>query len=244
MTPLKNTFQYGHHTVTLETGEVARQADGAVLVNMSDTVVLVTAVAAREADPQRGFFPLTVNYQERSYAAGRIPGGFFRREGRPSEMETLIARLIDRPLRPLFPAGFTNEVQIIATVLSLNGEVDPDVPAMLGASAALALTELFSSLADCISASRAPELPSSPKASAAELLTVQSGSLKARINGSRARSSLSHPSAFADSDRTEAFSSFRAWISGSTALLSPISPRVMAALARSMIFSPWRTGMT
>ena len=139
MTPLKTTFQYSDHTVTLETGEIARQADGAVLVNMSDTVVLVTAVAARETETQRDFFPLTVNYQERSYAAGRIPGGFFRREGRPSETETLIARLIDRPLRPLFPDGFTNEVQIIATVLSLNGEVDPDIPAMLGASAALAL---------------------------------------------------------------------------------------------------------
>ncbi|MFO1430897.1 MAG: polyribonucleotide nucleotidyltransferase [Candidatus Competibacteraceae bacterium] len=139
MTPLKTTFQYGDHTVTLETGEIARQADGAVLVNMSDTVVLVTAVAARETELQRDFFPLTVNYQERSYAAGRIPGGFFRREGRPSETETLISRLIDRPLRPLFPDGFTNEVQIIATVLSLNGEVDPDIPAMLGASVALAL---------------------------------------------------------------------------------------------------------
>jgi polyribonucleotide nucleotidyltransferase len=140
VTPLKKTFQYGEHTITLETGEIARQADGAVLVNMSDTVVLVTAVGARETEPSRDFFPLTVNYQERSYAAGRIPGGFFRREGRPSETETLISRLIDRPLRPLFPDGFTNEVQIIATVLSLNGDVDPDVPSMLGASAALALS--------------------------------------------------------------------------------------------------------
>lgn len=139
MTPQKSTFQYGNHTVTLETGEIARQADGAVLVNMSDTVVLATAVAARQTETQRDFFPLTVNYQERSYAAGRIPGGFFRREGRPSETETLISRLIDRPLRPLFPDGFTNEVQIIATVLSVNGEVNSDVPAMLGASAALAL---------------------------------------------------------------------------------------------------------
>jgi len=139
VTPQKSTFQYGNHTVTLETGEIARQADGAVLVNMSDTVVLVTAVAARQTETQRDFFPLTVNYQERSYAAGRIPGGFFRREGRPSETETLISRLIDRPLRPLFPDGFTNEVQIIATVLSVNGEVNSDVPAMLGASAALAL---------------------------------------------------------------------------------------------------------
>jgi len=139
VTPQKSTFQYGNHTVTLETGEIARQADGAVLVNMSDTVVLVTVVAARQTETQQDFFPLTVNYQERSYAAGRIPGGFFRREGRPSETETLISRLIDRPLRPLFPDGFTNEVQIIATVLSVNGEVNSDVPAMLGASAALAL---------------------------------------------------------------------------------------------------------
>ncbi len=140
MTPLRKTFQYSNHTVTLETGEIARQADGAVLVNMSDTVVLVTAVGARETESSRDFFPLTVNYQERSYAAGRIPGGFFRREGRPSENETLISRLIDRPLRPLFPDGFTNEVQIIATVLSLNHEVDPDIPSMLGASAALTLS--------------------------------------------------------------------------------------------------------
>jgi polyribonucleotide nucleotidyltransferase len=140
VTPLRKTFQYGKHTVTLETGEIARQADGAVLVNMSDTVVLVTAVGAHETEPGQDFFPLTVNYQERSYAAGRIPGGFFRREGRPSENETLISRLIDRPLRPLFPDGFTNEVQIIATVLSLNNEVDPDIPSMLGASAALTLS--------------------------------------------------------------------------------------------------------
>ncbi len=140
MTPLRKTFQYGQQTVTLETAEIARQADGAVLVNMSDTVVLVTAVGSRATQPGRDFFPLTVNYQERSYAAGRIPGGFFRREGRPSENETLISRLIDRPLRPLFPDGFINEVQIIATVLSLNGDVDPDIPAMLGASAALALS--------------------------------------------------------------------------------------------------------
>jgi len=139
VTPLKKTFQYGNYTVTLETGEIARQANGAVLVNMADTVVLVTAVATQETEVGRDFFPLTVNYQERSYAAGRIPGGFFRREGRPSETETLISRLIDRPLRPLFPDGFTNEVQIIATVLSLNKEIDPDIPSMLGASAAVAL---------------------------------------------------------------------------------------------------------
>jgi len=138
--PIKKSFQYGNHTVTLETGEIARQASGAVMVNMSDTVVLVTAVAMAEAREGRDFFPLTVNYQERNYAAGKIPGGFFRREGRPSEKETLISRLIDRPLRPLFPKGFTNEVQVIATVMSLNEDVDPDIPSLLGASAALALS--------------------------------------------------------------------------------------------------------
>jgi polyribonucleotide nucleotidyltransferase len=126
--------------VTLETGEIARQTSGAVVVNMADTVVLVTMVAARETEEGRDFLPLRVDYQERSYAAGRIPGGFFRREGRPSESETLTARLIDRPLRPLFPDGFTHELQIIATVLSLNSQVDPEIPAMLGASAAVALS--------------------------------------------------------------------------------------------------------
>ncbi len=140
MTPIKKTFQYGQHTVTLETGEIARQASGAVLVNMADTVVLVTVVAERETEQTRDFLPLRVDYQERTYAAGRIPGGFFRREGRPSESETLTARLIDRPLRPLFAEGFTNEVQIIATVMSLNNEVDPEIPALLGASAAVALS--------------------------------------------------------------------------------------------------------
>ena len=140
MNPVKKTFQYGEQTVTLETGVIARQASGAVLVNMADTVVLVTAVGAKEAIPGRDFFPLTVNYQERSYAAGRIPGGFFRREGRPTEKETLTSRLIDRPLRPLFPKGFTNEVQVIATVLSLNSDFDPDIPALIGASAALAIS--------------------------------------------------------------------------------------------------------
>ncbi|MDG4595320.1 MAG: polyribonucleotide nucleotidyltransferase [Candidatus Contendobacter sp.] len=140
MTPIKKTFQYGQHAVTLETGEIARQASGAVMVNMADTVVLVTVVAARETEEGRDFLPLRVDYQERSYAAGRIPGGFFRREGRPSESETLTARLIDRPLRPLFPDGFTHELQIIATVLSLNNQVDPEIPAMLGASAAVALS--------------------------------------------------------------------------------------------------------
>ncbi|MBA3731168.1 MAG: polyribonucleotide nucleotidyltransferase [Gammaproteobacteria bacterium] len=138
----KKTFKYGEHAVTIETGEIARQASGAVMVTMADTVVLVTAVARREADPGRDFFPLTVNYQERTYAAGKIPGGFFKREGRPTEKETLTSRLIDRPLRPLFPKAFTNEVQVIATVMSLNNEVDPDIPALLGASAALAISSI------------------------------------------------------------------------------------------------------
>ena len=136
------TFQYGQHTVTLETGEIARQASGAVMVNMADTVVLVTAVASKDAVEGRDFFPLTVNYQERTYAAGRIPGGYFRREGRPTEKETLTSRLIDRPLRPLFSDGFTNDVQIVATVLSMNNEVDADIPALLGASAAIAVAGL------------------------------------------------------------------------------------------------------
>jgi polyribonucleotide nucleotidyltransferase len=140
VTPIKKTFQYGQHPVTLETGEIARQASGAVLVNMADTVVLVTVVAAKETQEGRDFLPLRVDYQERTYAAGRIPGGFFRREGRPSESETLTARLLDRPLRPLFPDGFTHEVQIVATVLSLNLQVDPDIPSLIGASAALALS--------------------------------------------------------------------------------------------------------
>ncbi|HHH45715.1 MAG TPA: polyribonucleotide nucleotidyltransferase, partial [Thiotrichales bacterium] len=142
MTPIKKTFQYGDHRVTLETGEIARQATGAVLVNMDETVVLVTVVAEKEASEGRDFFPLTVDYQEKTYAAGKIPGGFFRREGRPSENETLVSRLIDRPIRPLFPKGFTNEVQIIATVISLNPDIDPDVPSLLGASAALAISGL------------------------------------------------------------------------------------------------------
>src|SRR5210317_2336721 len=124
----------------METGEVARQADGAVIVSMSDTVVLVTAVGRKEANPGQSFFPLTVNYQEKTYAAGRIPGGFFKREGRPSEKETLTCRLIDRPIRPLFPKGFMNEVQVVANVLSSNPEVDADVLAMLGTSAALAVS--------------------------------------------------------------------------------------------------------
>ena len=139
---VSRTFKYGAHEVTLETGAVARQADGAVLVSMADTVVLVTAVGEKRDVEGRDFFPLTVNYQEKTYAAGRIPGGFFKREGRPSEKETLTSRLIDRPIRPLFPSGFQREVQVIATVLSMNPEIDPDIPAMLGASAALALSGL------------------------------------------------------------------------------------------------------
>ncbi len=139
MAVIKKSFQFGEHNVTIETGEIARQASGAVLVNMSDTVVLVTAVVVKGGEP-KDFFPLTVNYQERTYAAGKIPGGFFKREGRPSEKETLTSRLIDRPIRPLFPKGFTNEVQVIATVISLNNEIDPDIPSMIGASAALAIS--------------------------------------------------------------------------------------------------------
>ncbi|OCG09139.1 polyribonucleotide nucleotidyltransferase [Gilliamella sp. wkB178] len=138
--PTYQKFQYGRHTVTLETGIMARQATAAVMVNMDDTSVFVTVVANKKVKEGQDFFPLTVNYQERSYAAGRIPGGFFKREGRPSEGETLIARLIDRPLRPLFPEGFVNEIQIIATVVSVNPDVSPDIVAMIGASAALCLS--------------------------------------------------------------------------------------------------------
>ena len=140
MTPTKKTFQFGDQTVTLETGEIARQADGAVLVTMDDTVVLVTVVVDKRPGADRDFFPMTVDYQEKTYAAGRIPGGFFRREGRPSETEILTARLMDRPLRPLFPKGYNQEVQIIATVKSLNPAANPEIPAMLGASAALAIS--------------------------------------------------------------------------------------------------------
>ena len=142
MNPIKKSFQYGSHTVTFETGEIARQASGAVMVSMGDTIVFVTAVGLKRGSEGRDFFPLTVDYQERTYAAGSIPGGFFRREGRPSENETLLCRLIDRPIRPLFPKGFTNEVQIIATVMSLDPEVDPDIPALLGASAACSISGL------------------------------------------------------------------------------------------------------
>ena len=140
MASVKKTFQYGAHEVTLETGEIARQASGAVMVSMAETVVLVTAVGRKKAEEGRDFFPLTVNYQEKTYAAGKIPGGFFKREGRPSEKETLTSRLIDRPIRPLFPKGFLNEVQVVATVISMNTDVDPDIPALLGASAALAMS--------------------------------------------------------------------------------------------------------
>ncbi len=140
MNPIKKTFQYGAHQVTLETGEIARQASGAVIVSMADTVVFVTVVGSKTADPGRGFFPLTVDYQEKTYAAGRIPGGFFKREGRPSEKETLTCRLIDRPIRPLFPKGFMNEVQVVANVISSNPEVDADILALLGTSAALAIS--------------------------------------------------------------------------------------------------------
>ena len=133
------TFQYGQHSVTLETGEIARQASGAVMVSIEDTVILATVVARKDAKPGQDFFPLTVDYLEKTYAAGRIPGGFFKREGRPSEKDTLTSRLIDRPIRPLFPEGYLNEVQVVIHVLSVNPEIDPDIPAMIGASAALCI---------------------------------------------------------------------------------------------------------
>jgi polyribonucleotide nucleotidyltransferase len=136
---VSKTFQYGQHTVTLETGEIARQASGAVVVSVEDTVILATVVAKKDAKPGQDFFPLTVDYMEKTYAAGKIPGGFFKREGRPSEKETLTSRLIDRPIRPLFPEGYLNEVQVIIHVLSVNPEIDPDIPAMIGASAALCI---------------------------------------------------------------------------------------------------------
>ncbi len=141
MNPIRKEFQYGDRKVSLETGEVARQADGAVMIDVDGTSLLVTVVGKKEANGG-DFFPLTVNYQEKAYAAGKIPGGFFKREGRPSETETLTSRLIDRPIRPLFPEGYTNEVQIVATVVSLNPDVDPEIPALLGASAALAVSGL------------------------------------------------------------------------------------------------------
>ncbi|MGX8884315.1 polyribonucleotide nucleotidyltransferase [Methylovorus sp. SPW-M1] len=140
MKAIKKTITYGQHELTLETGEIARQADGAVMVSYGDTVVLVTVVGKTDVKPGQDFFPLTVDYQERTYAAGKIPGGFFKREGRPSEKETLTSRLIDRPLRPLFPEAFYNEVQIVATVMSSDSEIDSDIPAIIGASAALAIS--------------------------------------------------------------------------------------------------------
>ncbi|GLP97009.1 polyribonucleotide nucleotidyltransferase [Paraferrimonas sedimenticola] len=140
MNPIVKSFEYGSHTVTLETGVMARQADAAVLASMGDTTVLVTVVGKKEADPTKGFFPLTVNYQEKAYAAGKIPGGFFKREGRPGEEETLIARLIDRPIRPLFPDGFKNEVQVVITVVSVDPQIQPDIVSMIGTSAALSIS--------------------------------------------------------------------------------------------------------
>jgi len=140
LNPLKKAFPYGSHQVSLETGEIARQAHGAVVCTMDDTVVLATVVAAKEPRAGQDWLPLTVDYVEKTYAAGKIPGGFFKREGRPSEKETLTSRLIDRPIRPLFPDGFFSEVQVVATVLSLNPEVDSDIPAMLAVSAALTLS--------------------------------------------------------------------------------------------------------
>lgn len=137
---VSKSFQYGAHTVVLETGEIARQASGAVVASMGDTVVLATVVAAKQAKAGQDFFPLTVDYVEKTYAAGRIPGGFFKREGKPSEKETLTSRLIDRPLRPLFPEGFYNEVQVIVHVLSVDPEIDPDIVSMIGTSAALAIS--------------------------------------------------------------------------------------------------------
>ncbi|MEG3768360.1 polyribonucleotide nucleotidyltransferase [Alteromonas sp. 14N.309.X.WAT.G.H12] len=140
MTPITHSFQYGQHTVTLETGVIARQATAAVIASMDDTSVMVTVVGKKDANPDQDFFPLTVNYQEKAYAAGKIPGGFFKREGRPSEGETLIARLIDRPIRPLFPEGFFNEVQVVVTVLSANPEIPTDIISLIGTSAALAIS--------------------------------------------------------------------------------------------------------
>ena len=140
MAKVSKSFQYGNQTVTLETGEIARQASGAVMASMGDTVVMATVVAMKESRPGQDFFPLTVDYQEKTYAAGKIPGGFFKREGRPSEKEILTSRLIDRPIRPLFPDGFTNEVQVILTVMSADPDIDPDIIAMIGTSAALSIS--------------------------------------------------------------------------------------------------------
>ena len=142
MKSIIKSFKYGDNEVKIETGVIARQADSAVLVSIGGTSVLVTAVGKKSGDPDRDFFPLTVNYQEKAYASGKIPGGFFKREGRPSEKETLVSRLIDRPVRPLFPKGYKNEVQVIATVMSLDPEIDPDIPSLIGSSAALTLSGL------------------------------------------------------------------------------------------------------
>ena len=142
MKSIVKEFKYGNHSVKIETGEIARQADSAVVVSIGGTSVLVTTVGKKQGDEGREFFPLTVNYQEKTYAAGKIPGGFFKREGRPSEKETLVSRLIDRPIRPLFPKGFTNDVQVIATVMSLDPEIDSDIPSLIGASASLTLSGL------------------------------------------------------------------------------------------------------
>ena len=140
MNPISKTFNYGNQQVTLETGTIARQATSSVLASMDGTVVLVAVVGVKDATSGQDFFPLTVNYEEKTYAAGKIPGGFFRREGRPSEKEMLTSRLIDRPIRPLFPKGFMNEVQVTCTVVSANKTSDPDIVAMIGASAALCLS--------------------------------------------------------------------------------------------------------
>ena len=140
MNPIIKEFQFGDDVVRIETGKIAKQATGSALVTIGDTVVLTTVVGAKSARPGQDFFPLTVNYQEKTYAAGKIPGGFFRREGRPSEKETLTCRLIDRPIRPLFPKGFMNEVQVVCTVMSADKDQDPDVAAMIGTSAALSLS--------------------------------------------------------------------------------------------------------
>ena len=137
---VSKSFMFGQHEVTLTTGEIARQASGAVVVQMGDTVILATVVAKKETKPGQDFFPLTVDYIEKAYAAGKFPGGFFKREGRPSEHETLTSRLIDRPIRPLFPDGFFNEVQVIIHVLSVDPEINPDIPSMIGASAALTIS--------------------------------------------------------------------------------------------------------
>ena len=140
MSKIIKKFQYGAHEVTLEAGRIARQASGSVLVSMGETVLLVTVVGKKEVDPSRDFFPLTVNYIEKSYAKGTIPGGYFKREGRPTEKETLTSRLIDRPLRPIFPDGFKNDVQVVATVMSFDPEVQTDIPAIIGSAAALAIS--------------------------------------------------------------------------------------------------------